>query len=103
MRKPVLATNIDGFLIKHEAFVKPHEAWFDRAVKLTGDKTLAEWKGKKNYFLGVDKAMEKIMPLATPRERTEQARKWYQEDVVDYIKKHKEVIYENNYHPSKTA
>jgi len=86
MEKPILATNIDGFLIKHNAFIEPHKAWFDKAIKLTGDKTLEKWKGKKDYFRGVDLAMEKIMPKASSKERTTQAREWYQESVIDYIK-----------------
>ena len=53
MEKPILATNLDGFLIKHEAFVEPHKAWFDRAIKKTGDTSLEEWKGSKEYFKGV--------------------------------------------------
>jgi hypothetical protein len=75
MGKPILATNIDGLLIRHEAFIEPHKAWFDRAIKKTGDKSLGEWKGRTDYFLGVDKAMEKLMPKASKEERTEQARK----------------------------
>ena len=93
MGKEILATNIDGFLIKHKAFIEPHKAWFDRAVKLTGDKSLADWKGKKDYFIGVDKAMEKIMPDASPEERVIQARKWYQTDVVNYVREHPETVY----------
>lgn len=93
MNKPILATNIDGFLIKHKAFSEPHKAWFDRAIKLTGDKSLGQWKDKKDYFKGVDLAMLKIMPTASDKERTTQARKWYQEEVVSYIKKHPEVVY----------
>ena len=93
MEKPILATNIDGFLIKHEAFIEPHKAWFDRAVKLTGDKSLEQWKNRKDYFKGVDIAMAKIMPQSTEKERTIQARNWYQQDVVTYIKTHQETIY----------
>lgn len=93
MEKPILATNIDGLLIKHEAFIEPHKAWFDRAIKLTGDKSLEQWKNKKDYFKGVDIAMAMIMPSATEQERTIQARNWYQEDVVDYIKTHRKLIY----------
>ena len=93
MAKEILATNIDGFLIKHAAFIEPHVAWFDRAIKLTRDTSLEGWKHKKDYFLGVDKAMEQIMPEASEEERTSQARKWYQEDVVSYIKQHPEVVY----------
>jgi len=95
MDKKILATNIDGFLIKHEAFIEPHRAWFDRAIRLTGDESLEKWKGEKDYFVGVDKAMEKIMPNATPEQRTIQARTWYQEDVLEYIKTHPEIVYKN--------
>ena len=95
MAKEILATNIDGFLIKHEAFIEPHKAWFDRAVRLTGDKSLEHWKGKKDYFIGVDKAMAKIMPQGTDEQRTLQARHWYQEGVVKYIKEHPQVVYKN--------
>jgi phosphoglycolate phosphatase-like HAD superfamily hydrolase len=55
---------------------------------MTGDENLGFWKGKADYFKGVDIAMEKIMPNATPEERTIQARKWYQEGVVKYIREH---------------
>ena len=92
MTKPILATNIDDLLIKHEAFIEPHKAWFDRAVEKTGDKSLNQWKGKENYFLGVNKAMKKMMPESSETERTKQAREWYQEDVIKYIKTHPEVI-----------
>jgi phosphoglycolate phosphatase-like HAD superfamily hydrolase len=92
MVKPILATNIDGFLINHKAFIEPHRVWFDRAILLTKDFTLGEWKGKENYFVGVNKAMEKILPDASKEERTTQARTWYQEDVVYYIQTHPEVI-----------
>lgn len=92
MVNPILATNIDGFLIDHKAFIEPHRVWFDRAILLTKDSTLSEWKGKENYFIGVNKAMEKIMPSASKEEKTRQARKWYQEDVIYYIKIHPEVV-----------
>lgn len=95
MKKPILATNIDGLLIKHEAFIEPHKAWFDRAIKLTRDKSLEQWKGRKDYFKGVDIAMEKILPDKSPDERTSQARRWYQEDVVKYIREHPESVYTN--------
>ena len=86
MKKPIIATNIDGFLIKHNAFIEPHKAWFDKVIKLTGDQSFNQWKGRKDYFKGVDIAMEKIMPNATPEQRTIQARNWYQEGVIEYIK-----------------
>ena len=92
MEKPILATNIDGSLINHEAFFEPHRIWFDRAILLTKDESLNKWKGQKDYFIGVDKAMEKIIPNATKEERTTQARKWYQEDVIHYIKNHPELV-----------
>ena len=93
--KPIISTNIDGFLIKHQAFIKPHEAWFDRAIEKTGDKSLEKWKGAKDYFKGVDIAMEKIMPNASSEERTKQARTWFQKDVIQYIKDHPEVVFKN--------
>ena len=92
MEKPILATNMDGFLIKHSAFIEPHKEWFDKAISLTKDVSLAEWKGRKDYFTGVDIAMKKIMPSASDEERTKQAREWYQEAVIEYIKEHKEVV-----------
>ena len=88
----MLATNIDGFLINHPAFIEPHRIWFDRAILLTKDSSLLKWKGHHEYFLGVNEAMEKILPDASKEERTAQARKWYQEDVVYYISIHPEVI-----------
>lgn len=94
MQKPILATNIDGFLINHSAFIEPHRIWFDRAVLLTKDPSLSEWKGRDNYFIGVNKAMDKIMPTASKEEKTKQARKWYQEDVIYYIQIHPEVVNE---------
>lgn len=93
MKKPILATNIDGFLIKHEAFIIPHEAWFRRAIQITGDKTLEKWIPKKDYFKGVDQAMAQIMPQGSDKQRTLQARHWYQEGVVEYIAKHPQVVY----------
>jgi len=92
MEKPILATNIDGLLIEHEAFVEPHKAWFERAIKKTKNNSLKKWIGKEDYFIGVNEAMEKILPNASKEERTYQARKWYQKDVVKYIKSHSEVI-----------
>lgn len=92
MEKPILATNIDDLLIAHEAFVKPHEEWFDRAIKKTGNKSLSKWKGKEDYFQGVNEAMEQIMPNASDEERNIQARTWYQQDVIKYIQEHPEVV-----------
>lgn len=92
MEKPILATNLDGFLIEHSAFIEPHKAWFDRAITKTGDESLEKWKGVKDYFVGVNEVMEKIMPDASKEERTKQARIWYQEDVVNYIKENPEVV-----------
>jgi len=77
MEKPIIVTNIDGLLLEHETFIEPHKAWFDRAIEKTGDNSLEEWKGHKEYFKGVNKAMEKIMPDAPLEKRTAQARKWY--------------------------
>ena len=96
MEKPIIVTNLDGLLIEHEAFIEPHKAWFDRAIKKTGDSSLENWKGKENYFKGVNIAMEKIMPDATSEQRTAQARKWYQKDVVKYIQAYPEVIKKDN-------
>ncbi len=92
MKKPILATNLDDLLIDHVSFVEPHKAWFDRAIKKTGDKTLSKWKGKKDYFPGVIQAMKQILPDASPQQRTIQARMWYHEDVIRYIKEHSENI-----------
>ena len=65
MGKQIIATNIDGLLIEHEAFIEPHKDWFKRAIEKTGDSSLEKWIGKENYFLGVNEAMEKIMPKAS--------------------------------------
>jgi len=92
MEKPILATNIDGLLLEHEVFMEPHKAWFKRAIKKTGDDSLEKWIGKENYFLGVNETMEKIMPDSSEEERTKQARKWYQKDVIQYIKNNPEKI-----------
>lgn len=92
MEKELLVTNIDGLLLSHDVFYKPHEAWFRRAIEKTGDGSLEDWIGKENYFLGVHEAMEKIMPEGSEGERTLQARKWYHEDTVNYIKNHPEEI-----------
>ncbi len=92
--KPILATNMDGFLIKHEAFWgAPHRMGFDRLILLTKDPSLKRWVGKADYFTGVDEAMKKIMPNATDEERTAQVRKWYQEDVVFYIKENPQAVF----------
>ena len=92
MEKPIIATNIDGLLIEHSAFVEPHREWFERAIKKTGDESLRKYIGADPYFPGVNIAMEKIMPDATPKQRTAQARTWYQEDVIKYLKEHPETI-----------
>ena len=92
MEKPVLATNIDGLLIAHEAFVEPHKAWFDRAIKKTKDYSLEKWKGQENYWPGVVQAMKLMMPEATEEEKNRQARKWYQEDVIKYIREHQKLV-----------
>lgn len=86
MAKPLLVTNIDDLLIKHRAFTEPHRDWFKRAIKKTGDKSLKKWVGKKEYFPGVMQAMAQIMPKASSKKQIAQARKWYQADVVSYIK-----------------
>jgi len=92
MEKPILATNIDGFLVNHSAFIEPHRIWFDRAILLTKDESLKKWKGHSNYFIGVNEAMKKIMPDSSKEEQTAQARKWYQEDVIHYLEIHPETI-----------
>ena len=92
MEKPILATNIDGLLIKHSAFIEPHKYWFERAIRQTGDENLRKWIGADPYFPGVNEAMKKLMPNATKEEQTTQARTWYQQDVIKYIQKHPEVI-----------
>jgi phosphoglycolate phosphatase-like HAD superfamily hydrolase len=92
MEKPIIATNIDGLLIEREAFIEPHKAWFERAIKKTKDDSLRKWIGREDYFIGVNEAMEKILPKASKEERTRKARKWYQKDVIKYIKSHQEVI-----------
>jgi hypothetical protein len=88
----ILATNIDNLLIEHKAFVEPHKAWFERAIKKTKDNSLRKWIGREDYFLGVNEAMEKILPNASKEERTRTAREGYQKDVINYIKSHQEVI-----------
>jgi hypothetical protein len=92
MEKPIIVTNIDGLLIENVAFIEPHKAWFERAIKKTKDDSLRKWVGREDYFLGVNEAMAKIMPKASKEERTRKARKWYQKDVISYIKSHQEVI-----------
>lgn len=91
-KKPIIATNIDGLLIENKAFTEPHKAWFERAIKKAKDDSLKKWIGREDYFIGVNEAMEKILPNSSKEERTYQARKWYQKDVVKYIKYHPEVI-----------
>ncbi len=90
--KKVVVTSLDNLLIKHPAFVEPHKAWFDRVIKKTKDKSLAKWKGRKDYFLGVNEAMDKIMPKATRKQKTSKAREWYQKDVIKYIKDHPKIV-----------
>jgi len=92
MEKPILATNIDGFLVDHSAFIEPHRIWFDRVILLTKDNSFKKWKGHAEYFKGVNEAMEKIMPDASKEEQTKKAREWYQEDVIHYISIHPEVV-----------
>ncbi len=75
MEKPILTTNIDGLLLDNDVFIEPHRDWFKRAIEKTGDKSLKEWIGKENYFLGVNKAMQQIMPKSSKEEQTNQARK----------------------------
>ncbi|MBM3233876.1 HAD family hydrolase [Candidatus Pacearchaeota archaeon] len=95
MYKEIIATGIDGFLIKHEAFIEPHKTWFDRVIRLTGDKSLAQWKGRKDFFLGIDKAMKKIMPYTKEEQRLGKARKWYAEEIIAYLKEHPEAVYKD--------
>jgi len=95
MEKPIIATNIDGFLIKHRAFVEPHKAVWQVLIEKTGNPDLAKWIGKKDYFIGVNLAMDAIMPQATREEKTLQVRKWYQEAVVDYIQKNPDSIFKS--------
>jgi len=95
MEKPIIATNIDNLLLEHKVFFEPHKDWFERAIKKAKDESLRKWIGKDNYFLGVNEAMKKIMPNASKEKQTAQARKWYQEDVIQYIKKHPKTIKKN--------
>ena len=92
MNKPIIATNIDNLLIKHEAFVEPHKSIWGRLIEKTGNKDLAKWIGKKDYFIGVNLAMDKIMPNATKEEKTLQVRTWYQEEVIRYIQDHPDCV-----------
>ena len=85
MTRPILVTNLDDLLIKHEAFMEPHKKVWKTLIKKTGDKDLAKWIGAKDYFIGVNLAMDKIMPKATREAKTLQVRTWYQEGVVRYI------------------
>lgn len=95
MEKPILATNLDGFLISHDAFIEPHKLWFDRAIALTKNPSFEKWKGTKDYWVGVDEAMKKILPEASEEARIKQAREWFQQDVIKYIRKNPEVINQN--------
>jgi len=92
MEKRILVTNIDSLLIEHEAFIEPHKDCFERAIKKTKDNSLRKWIGREDYFLGVNEAMEKILPHSSKEERTKTARRWYQQDVVKYITSHPEVV-----------
>jgi len=92
MEKPIIATNIDDLLIKHIAFVEPHKAVWGRLIEKTGNKELAKWIGKKDYFIGVNLAMDQIMPNATREEKTLQVRTWYQEEVIKYIQDHPDCV-----------
>jgi len=85
MAKPILVTNLEGLLITPEAFMEPHKNVWAELIKKTGDKTLKKWIGKKDYFIGVNLAMDKLMPKATREEKTLQVRSWYQEAVIKYI------------------
>lgn len=91
-QKPILATNIDNLLIKHEAFVEPHKKVWAKLIKEAKEKSLAKWIGKKDYFIGVNLAMDKIMPKATREEKTLQVRTWYQEEVIKYIQNNPDCI-----------
>ncbi|MDP1728775.1 MAG: hypothetical protein Q8L27_01060, partial [archaeon] len=92
MTRPILVTNLDDLLIKHEAFTKPHEKVWKVLIKKTGDKDLAKWIDKKDYFIGVNLAMDKIMPKATREEKTIQVRTWYQEEVINYIEENPKCV-----------
>ena len=85
MKKPIIATNLDDLLIKHEAFVEPHKKVWATLIKKTKNKSLAKWIGKPDYFVGVNLAMDKLMPKATREKKTLQVRGWYQEAVIKYI------------------
>ena len=92
MEKPILATNIDGLLISHEAFTEPHEKIWEILIRKTGNKELSNWIGKKDYFVGVNLAMDQIMPKATKEEKTIKVRSWYQEAVIEYIQENPNCI-----------
>lgn len=92
MEKSILATNIEDILIKHQAFIETHKDWFKRAIKKTKDNSLEKWIGREDYFIGVDEAMKMIIPNASKKERISKARRWYQKDVLNYIKSHPEVV-----------
>jgi len=85
MNKPIIATNVDDLLIKHIAFVEPHKAIWKILIEKTGDKSLEKWISKPDYFIGVNLAMDKLMPNATREGKTLQVRTWYQEAVIKYI------------------
>ena len=85
MEKPVIATNIDDLLLKHEAFYEPHRAWFEMAIQKTGDESLRKWIGHEKYWDGIDVATKKIFPEASKKERDRWARTHYQEFVIEYI------------------
>jgi len=77
--------------LKREAFIEPHKAWFERAIKKTKDDSLRKWIGEKIISLELMKQWKKSC-LKPQRRRTRKARKWYQKDVIKYIKSHQEVI-----------
>ncbi len=85
MAKPILATNLEDLLINHKAFMEPHKKVWATLIKKTGNKSLAKWIGRKDYFIGVNLAMDELMPKATREEKTLQVRCWYQEAVIKYI------------------
>lgn len=93
MKKPIIATNIDGLLIKHKAFVEPHKAIWKKLIEKTGNKDLTKWIGRKDYFIGVNLAMDAIMPQSSREEKTLQVRKWYQEAVLNYVKENPNCVF----------
>ena len=62
---------------------------------LLKDPSLKHWIGKKDYFKGVNEIMKRIMPNASDKQRTKQARDWYQQDVINYIKFNQETVFKN--------